>query len=165
MGDPDCRIAARRRKGFKGESNDSKHPLSIEVESFSFGATNHGSSSVGSGAGAGKVSFRDLRFRTQVSAASCQLMLALCSGKAFAKGQLFCRKQGGIQQDYFVVTIHLFIISSYECTGATGSNNLPIEEFTINFGGVQFEYRTQMDDGTLAAPITAGWDVKQNRRM
>jgi type VI secretion system secreted protein Hcp len=151
-------------EGFKGESNDSKHPLSIEVESFSFGATNHGSSSVGSGAGAGKVSFRDLRFRTQVSAASCELMLAMCSGKAFAKGELFCRKQGGTQHDYFVIRFMLFVISSYEVTGAIGSNGLPIEEFTINFGGVHFEYRAQKADGMLAPPITAGWNVKENRR-
>ncbi|HEV3436619.1 MAG TPA: type VI secretion system tube protein Hcp, partial [Gemmata sp.] len=46
--------------GIKGESQDDKHKDTIEISSFSWGATNAGSSSSGSGGGAGKVSYQDV---------------------------------------------------------------------------------------------------------
>jgi len=151
-------------EGIKGESNDSKHPYAIEVESFSFGASNPGPYRHGR-TDAGIAQLREFRFRTQVSAASSELMIACLSGRAFHKAQLFCRKQGETQQDYFVVTLTYFLISSYDCTGSTGSNNLPIEEFAIHYGEVQFAYKAQREDGSLAAPMTAGWNVKERRRI
>ena len=48
--------------GIKGESTDSKHKDEIEIESFSWGATQPGSFSTGGGGGAGKVSFQDIHF-------------------------------------------------------------------------------------------------------
>jgi type VI secretion system secreted protein Hcp len=151
--------------GIKGESNDSRHPHAIEIESFSFGASNPGSAGHGRGAGAGIVDLRDFRFRAQVSVATSELMIACLSGKAFRNAELFCRKQGETQQDYFVVRLKHFLISSYECTGSTGSDNLPIEEFAINYSEILFEYKPQREDGSLAAPITAGWNLKEKRRI
>ena len=48
--------------GIKGESTDSKHKDEIEIESFSWGATQPGSFASGGGGGAGKVSFQDIHF-------------------------------------------------------------------------------------------------------
>jgi hypothetical protein len=44
----------------KGQGKDSAAPQTIEVESFSWGASNAGSAATGSGAGAGKVNMQDL---------------------------------------------------------------------------------------------------------
>ena len=46
----------------KGESTDDKHKDEIDVESFSWGASNPGSMSHGGGGGTGRVSFSDLTF-------------------------------------------------------------------------------------------------------
>src|SRR4051812_9614902 len=46
--------------GIKGESQDAKHPGSIDVDSFSWGAVNSSSGAHGSGGGAGKVRFHDI---------------------------------------------------------------------------------------------------------
>jgi type VI secretion system Hcp family effector len=92
-------------EGIKGESKDSKHPNTIEVESFSWGNTNDGSAGHGSGAGAGKVHFQDFHFTSQVNKASAELMIACATGKHIKKAQLFVRKQGENQQDYYTVTL------------------------------------------------------------
>jgi hypothetical protein len=46
----------------KGEGKDQAAPQSIEVESFSWGASNAVSAATGGGAGAGKVSMQDLSY-------------------------------------------------------------------------------------------------------
>src|SRR5919108_1868184 len=103
--------------GIKGESKDSKHPGTIEVESFSWGATNPGSAAHGGGGGAGKVVFQDLHFTMQVNKSSPLLLLHCANGKHIKKAQLFVRKQGEDQKDYYVVTLEDFIVSSYQSGG------------------------------------------------
>jgi type VI secretion system secreted protein Hcp len=151
--------------GIKGESEDSKHKGTIEIESFSWGNTNSGSAAVAGGAGAGKVNFQDIHFTTRVNKASPELMLACASGKHIKKAQLFVRKQGGDQQDFYVVTLEDFIISSYQTGGSEGSNALPVDQFSLNFSKVKFEYKAQKKDGGLEAPVTAGWDLKANKKQ
>jgi len=151
--------------GIKGESKDSKHPNTIEIESFSWGATNDGSAAAGTGAGAGKVHFQDLHFTAQVNKASPELAKACASGQHIKKAQLFVRKQGEQQQDYYIVTLDDLVISSYQSGGSTGSHNLPTDQFSFNFSKVKFEYKPQKADGSLDAPVTAGWDLKANKKV
>jgi len=151
-------------EGIKGESKDSKHPNTIEIESYSWGASNDGSAAHGSGAGAGKVHFQDVHFTTQVNKSSPELLMACANGKHFKKAQLFVRKQGEDQQDYYIVTLEDFIVSSYQSGGSNGSNHLPTDQFALNFGKLKFEYKPQKDDGQLDPAVTAGWDLKQNKK-
>jgi len=48
--------------GIEGESTDSKHKNEIELQSFSWGATQPGSAGHGGGAGVGKVQVHDFSF-------------------------------------------------------------------------------------------------------
>jgi type VI secretion system secreted protein Hcp len=150
--------------GIKGESKDKKHPNTIEIESFSWGNTNDGSSASGTGSGAGKVHFQDFHFTTQVNKASPELMLACATGKHIKKAQLFVRKQGENQQDYYILTLEDFIISSYQSGGSVGSHNLPSDQFSLNFAKLKYEYKPQKADGTLDPAVTAGWDLKANAK-
>jgi len=150
--------------GIKGESKDSKHPNAIEIESYSWGASNDGSAAHGSGAGAGKVHYQDGHFTCQVNKASPLLLMACSDGKHIKKAQLFVRKQGENQQDYYVVTLEDLIVSSYQSGGSNGSNHLPTDQFALNFGKIKFEYKPQKDDGSLEAPVTAGWNLKENKK-
>ncbi len=81
-------------EGIKGESTDSKHKDEIEIESFSWGATQPGTFSTGGGGGAGKVSFQDLHFTSRVSVASPNLMVACASGQHIKVATLTVRKAG-----------------------------------------------------------------------
>jgi type VI secretion system secreted protein Hcp len=149
--------------GIKGESTDHKHPGTIEIESFSWGDTNDGTAAQAGGAGAGKVHFQDVHFTSHVNKASAELMLSCANGKHIKKAQLFVRKQGENQQDYYVVTLEDFIVSSYQSGGSNGSI-LPMDQFSLNFAKIKFEYKPQKADGTLDAPVTHGWDLKMNKK-
>src|SRR5947199_2258086 len=89
--------------GVDGESGDSKHKGSIEIHSFSWGATNHGSHSGGSGGGAGKVVMQDFHFTMSVNKASPKLMQHCATGEHIKKATLTVRKAGKDQQEYYVI--------------------------------------------------------------
>jgi type VI secretion system secreted protein Hcp len=151
--------------GIKGESRDDKHKDTIEVESFSWGATQQGSFSAGGGGGAGKVSFQDMHFSTRVNKSSPLLMLACATGQHIKKAVLFVRKSGGDQHDYYTVTMTDLLVSSYQSGGSSGGDALPVDQFSLNFGAIKFEYKPQKPDGTLDAAVTAGYDLKANKKL
>lgn len=151
--------------GIKGESQDGKHKEAIEVESFSFGATNDGSFSSGGGGGSGKVSFQDIHFTTAVNKASPLLMLYCANGKHIKKATLFIRKAGEKQLDFMKVTLSDILVSSYQSGGAEGSKSLPVDQFALNFAKIQFEYAPQKADGSLEGPVTGGWDLKKAEKV
>jgi type VI secretion system secreted protein Hcp len=151
--------------GIKGESSDDKHKGTIEVESFSWGATQQGSFSAGSGGGAGKVSFQDLHLTTRVNKSSPILMLACATGQHIKKATLFVRKAGGDQHDYYKVDMTDLLVSSYQSGGSSGSDALPVDQFSLNFGAIKFEYKPQKADGSLDSAVTAGYDLKANKKL
>ena len=92
-------------EGIDGESNDLAHQKWIELQSWSWGESNAGSSLGGGGAGAGKVSFQDFHFTARHSKAGPLLMLACATGQHIQKAQLEARKAGGKQEIYLQVTL------------------------------------------------------------
>jgi len=150
--------------GIKGESQDSKHPSTIEVDSFSWGVSNAGSHAAGTGGGAGKASFQDIHFTSSVGKASANLAMSCASGKHINKAVLFVRKQGEDQQDYYVLTLEDLLVSSYQSGDAAGGSSVPTDQFSLNFAKIKYEYKSQKKDGTLDAPVTMTWDLKQNKK-
>lgn len=152
-------------EGIKGESTDAKHKDEIEVESFSWGATNPGTFASGGGGGAGKVNFQDIHFTSRASVASPNLMLACATGQHIKSAILTVRKAGKEQQEYYSVKISDALVSSYQSGGSEGSSALPVDQFSLNFAKVEFEYKSQKPDGTLGAPVKGGYDLKQNKKV
>src|SRR6478752_6790239 len=90
--------------GLQGESTDKAHKDEIEVESWSWGATQLGTTSGGTGGGAGRVSVQDLNFVARTSKASPNLFLRCASGAHISKAVLTARKAGGTQEDFLTLT-------------------------------------------------------------
>ena len=149
--------------GIKGESNDSKHKETIEIESFSWGVSNSGTHAAGSGGGAGTASFQDLHCTANVNKSSPVLMLSCANGKHIKKAVLFVRKQGKDQQEFYTVTLEDLLVSSYQSGDSTGGNPVPTDQFSLNFAKIKFEYKLQKPDGSLGAPSTGTWNLKENK--
>ena len=150
--------------GVKGESEDKKHAGTIEIDSFSWGVTNSGTHSAGTGGGSGKASFQDLHFTMGVNKSSPLLMLACAEGKHIPKAVLFVRKQGGDQQEFYTITLKDVLISSYQSGGHAGGGSVPSDQFSLNFTEIKYEYKPQKKDGSLDSAQAAGWNVKKNAK-
>ena len=151
--------------GIEGESNDSKHTNEIELESWNWSEMNHGTQNSGGGGGAGKVKMADFNFVMAVCQASPKLMLACATGEHIKKATLTCRKAGKEQVEYLKVTFTDLLISSYQTGGSAGSQVVPHDQISFNFSKIEFEYKEQKPDGSLGAPVKAGYDVKANKKV
>lgn len=149
--------------GIEGESADSKHKGEIDIQSFSWGATQSGTFVGGGGGGAGKVAMQDFHFVMQVNKASPKLMLACANGEHIPKAVMICRKAGKEQQEYMKWTFTDVLVSSYQTGGSGQSDIVPMDQISLNYSKVEFEYKEQKADGTLGGTVKAGWDLKQNK--
>lgn len=151
--------------GIEGESGDAKHKGEIEIESWSFGATQAGSSGHGGGAGAGKVSFQDFHFVMKLNKASPKLVESVSTGKHIPKCVLVGRKAGGEQFEYMKYTFTDVLISSYQTGGSGASSVVPMDQISFNFSKIEFEYKEQKPDGSLGGAIKTGYDIKANKKV
>jgi type VI secretion system secreted protein Hcp len=152
-------------EGFEGESQDQKHKGEIEIESFSWGATQTGSSSHGGGMGAGKVAMQDFHFVMRVNKSSPKLMLACAGGDHIKSAILTCRKAGKDQQEFLKYTFSDVLVSSYQTGGSSGANTIPMDQISLNYSKIETEYKEQKADGSLGGAIKSGWDLKKNVKV
>jgi type VI secretion system secreted protein Hcp len=145
----------------KGESKDKAHPGEIEIESFSWGATQLGTSSHGTGAGAGKVSMSDFNFVMRNNSASPNLFLFCANGKHLKEAKLTCRKAGGKQEDFLVVTMSDCLISSYQ-TGGSQAGEVPMDQISLNYSKIGIDYLAQDEKGITTSAGKKSWDMKTN---
>ncbi len=152
-------------EGIDGESQDSKHKNEIDVESWSWGESQAGSHSGGGGGGAGKVSMQDFHFVMKVNKSSPKLLLACATGEHIKKATLVCRKAGKEQQEYLKITLSDLLVSSFQTGGSEGSGVLPMDQISLNYTKIEYEYKEQKVDGTLGGAIKAGYDLKANKAL
>lgn len=151
--------------GIEGESPDAKHKGEIEVESYSFGASQTGTFSSGGGGGAGKVSMHDFHFVMKHQKSSPKLMLACATGEHIPKAVFTCRKAGKEQQEFLKVTMSDILVSSYQTGGSQGGNEIPVDQISLNFAKIEHEYKEQKSDGTLGGAVKTGYDLKANKKI
>jgi type VI secretion system secreted protein Hcp len=148
----------------EGESTDKGHEKQIEVMSFSWGLSQTGTMAFGGGGGAGKVQFNDFNFNSNMSKASPKLFLACATGEHIKWATLSGRRAGGEgNQDYLILKMTDVMISSYQSSGAGG--NSPTDAVSMAFAKIEFTYKPQNADGSLGQPVTAGWDLKANKKV
>lgn len=152
--------------GIDGESKKANKEKWIELESWSWGCTNGGTSRTNTGSGAGKVSMQDFHFVMSVNAATPALFLACCDGEHLKEATLVCRKAGKEQQEYLTIKFTNLIISSFLTSGSEGEDLLPTNSISFNFKKVEWEYKPQKTEGgTLEGPKKAGFDVETNKKV
>jgi type VI secretion system secreted protein Hcp len=151
--------------GIPGESQDDKHKDWIDVLSWSWGESHPAAPAAGTGAGGGKVNFQDMAFAMRLSKASPALFLACASGQHIKEAKLVARKAAGKgQQEYLTWTFSDLLVSSYQ-TGGSGGDDTVVDSVSLNFSKAVVSYKAQKADGSLDAPITAGWNAKTNTKV
>jgi len=145
----------------KGESIDDKHKDEIEVLSYSWGVSNAGSMSYGTGGGEGKASFHDLSFTHKIDKASPILMQSCATGVHLKEATITHRKAGKGQQEFLVTKMNDVIVTSvtHGGNGSDGSN----ENVSLAFAKVNVEYKPQKADGSLDAGIHFKYDLKAQK--
>ena len=145
----------------KGESSDDKHSGEIDVLAWNWGMTQTGTTHMGGGGGAGKVSVADISITKYIDKSSPNLMLACCNGKHFKEGLLTVRKAGEKPLEYLKVTMKEVLVSSI-APGGSGGEDRQREILSLNFAEFKVEYTPQKADGTGDAAVEAGFNIAKN---
>jgi len=154
-----------------GESQDAIHADKIDVQSWSWGMTQSGTTHEGSGGGGGKVAVQDILLTKFVDLATNDLIKKCTSGQFIETGELIVRKSGGEGGpiEYFKIIMEAIIISSYSTGGAaskpggagdTAADKIT-ENLTLNFRYFEVYYTLQAG-ADAGAESMAGWDIGAN---
>ena len=142
--------------GIEGESTDAKHKGSIDIESFSWGATQQGAMAGGGGGGAGKVSMQDFHFVMRASKASPKLFEAAATGKHLEEAILTARKSGG-GVDFYKIKLTDILVSSYQQAGSADAPEGPNDAFSFNFSKIEIDFASQDHKGAVRESTRAEW--------
>ncbi|MBL8529441.1 MAG: type VI secretion system tube protein Hcp [Burkholderiales bacterium] len=146
----------------KGESHDSRHKDEIEVVSWAWGLALSAPAGLG-GSAAGRASFQDLTFAHLIDRASPSLMLGCASAQRFRDARLTVRRPGTTTpEEFLLVNLEDVIVTSIQTSGAEVAGGL-VEQVTLAFARVDFEYRRQMPDGSLDTGVHFKWDLQEDR--
>lgn len=151
-------------EGVDGESKDKAHANEIQLESWSFGASQSGSMAMGGGGGAGKVSMQDFSITKHVDKSSPKLFESLVTGQHLKEAKLVIRSAGGSQLEYLVITLSDVLVSSYSTGGSSGDDR-PMESVSFNFSQIKMSYVEQDAKGSAGAATEFGWDLKANKKV
>lgn len=146
-------------EGIEGESGDPKHKCQIEIDSWNWSA--RAPKDAGSGQSTGRAQAGELNFTTKSNKSSPQLVASLVRNKNLS-AQLVCRKAGKVQQEFMTIKLTEARVSSYSVSAGQGSI-VPVDQFSLNFARIDFEYKPQKADGSLGSPGVVSWNLHENR--
>lgn len=150
--------------GIDGESAQDGHKGEIDVESWSWGETNAGTTHHGGGGGAGKVQMQDFHFVMRYNKASPKLKLACAEGTHIKKATFTARKAGGKQEIFLTINFSDLLVSSYQTGGSKGSTEI-MDQISLNFAKIETEYKEQKADGSMGGAIKTGYDIKAGKKV
>jgi type VI secretion system secreted protein Hcp len=149
--------------GIPGESADAKHKDEIDVLAFSWGVSQAGAASSDGGGASGKAAFDDLLVVARTSKASPHLWLACASGTHIKTAVLTCRRSGKSEPEFLTITLSDVVVSSYELDSS--DEGPPLDQIAFAYAKVETRYTPADKAGKAQPPISAGWDLKANKKV
>jgi len=150
--------------GVTGESRDARHQGWIQIESFSWGATQPSGMETGSGGGSGKVIYRDLTVNAFIDKATSGLMRYVSNGKHINSVQLSSCKAGGEQLEFFRITLKQVMVTDVIFNGASEQDLFGVA-YCFRAAEVSNHYFEQTQEGSRGAEFSSGWNIKENREI
>lgn len=164
----------------EGESTVRGHEKEIPVLSYEQGveaAVAQGGSS--GGVAVGRTNFSGVRFRKSVDLASVPLVLACAAGTHLKEVRFTFRRGGANAFDFYKVTLEEVLITRINETASVGpqtplsfdvlNTSAPsdgcLDELTLAFARIRWEYQPQLQTGAAGGAVTGGWDVRANKRL
>jgi len=152
----------------KGDCSAEGHKEEIEILSWSHGFSQP-TSATRSSAGAGTVeqaNHQALNVTKYIDATTASLLKQMWSGKQLGTATLTCyRADGNLankEVEYLKVVMEHVVIANYSVSGGPGA--LPVENLSLDYGIVQYNYADQKpDDGSQAGTKAAKHNLETRK--
>ncbi len=149
-----------RESPTKSSAGNSSHKETIEIASWSFGASNPssvGSTGMSSGREASTPSVSEVVVTKNMDKASPVLAKGASKGKTTQE----LKKQTTHNGDsYYVIKLTDVMVSSWQVSGQGSGDPVPTESISLNFTKIEFNYKPI--DPAQPAVVKGNWNLKEN---
>jgi type VI secretion system secreted protein Hcp len=142
--------------GIPGDSVDERHLAWIDVESYSWGASNSSAVS-GSGWSSSKASISNLNLSTQFGSASPLLFLRTMNGKHVSTAVLQGMTGGDTPRKFLELELKDVAVISYQSSASEGP---PFESLSLAFAIIKYTLFLQSATGGVGETISATWNLR-----
>lgn len=148
--------------GVAGESKDSAFSGQIDVLSFGYKVSQSSSVHQGGGQGVAKANWQNFVITHYVDKASPNLAKYCGTGKIIPTATFSaCKMGGGSSVAYLTITLSNCMVTEVHLVGTT-NNPRAVEQVGLSYEKIKIEAKEQNADGSLAAAVVGGFNVKQN---
>ena len=148
-------------EGLDGNVTESKHPKSIEINSFRFGCSREISSRAPGkmiNREASTVSISEVSINKEMDGTSPKLFIMACVGTGKTVNIDFCRT-GANPASFATFELSNVLISNYGIDGGRAGSH-PYENLTLNFSKITYKYIPYTSKGEAGSPIATAYDLE-----
>jgi type VI secretion system secreted protein Hcp len=148
--------------GIDGEAQDKDHKNWSDVASFSQGLTQPGGSATGPTRRRGDVIVEDIVVNKELDKASPKIAEAVCLGRVFPKVNidLTASYTDAGRVTYYAYELKNVLVTSYTVAGSGQSEEVPMEDFTLNFEELKVTYTEADAKGKSKGNVEYTWKVE-----
>ncbi|TWU36568.1 hypothetical protein Q31b_48490 [Novipirellula aureliae] len=149
--------------GIDGECKDDKHKSWIDVLSFSQAVHQPGGGATGTARRRGDVILDDISVAKLLDKSSPKIAEAVCKGRVFPKVEieLTASYTDAGRVTYYRYELKNVLVTSYAISGATQSEDVPTEDFSLNFEEIKVTYTENDNAGKKKGNIEYSWKVEE----
>jgi type VI secretion system secreted protein Hcp len=149
--------------GVEGEALDDKHKGWSDLASFSQSLHQPGSGQTGATRRRGDVIMDDIACSKELDKASPKIAESVCSGKVFPKVEidLTASTTDKGRATYYKYELKNVLVTSYSVSGAGQSEDVPHEDFGLNFEEIKVTYTENDSKGKKKGNVEYSWKVEE----
>ena len=149
-------------EGVDGESKDKDHKGWSDLDSFSQGMSQPGSSATGPARRRGDVILDDISVTKNLDKASPKIGEAVCNGKVFPKVEIHLTASytDAGRVTYYAYELKNVLVTHYHVSGSGQSEQVPIDDIAMNFEEIKVTYTEADDKGNKKGSVEYGWKVE-----
>jgi type VI secretion system secreted protein Hcp len=148
--------------GVDGEAQDTDHKGWSDLASFSQGLQQPGGASTGPTRRRGDVVVEDIMVNKELDKASPKIAEAVCLGKVFPKViiDLTASYTDAGRVTYYAYELKNVLVTSYNISGSGQSEDVPMEDFALNFEEIKVTYTEADEKGSKKGAVEYAWKVE-----
>jgi type VI secretion system secreted protein Hcp len=149
--------------GVDGEAQDKNHKNWSDLASFGQAIHQPGGASTGPTRRRGDVILDDISCSKELDKASPKIAEAVCKGKVFPKVEieLTASYTDAGRVTYYRYELKNVLVTSYNVSGSGQSDEVPMEDFSLNFEDVKVTYTENDNKGKSKGNVEYSWKVEE----
>ena len=152
--------------GVDGEAQDKDHKNWSDLASFGQSLHQPGSGATGPTRRRGDVILDDLTCSKELDKSSPKIAEAVCKGKVYPKVEihLTASTTDAGRTTYYAYELKNVLVTSYNISGSGQSEDVPMEDFSLNFEEIKVTYTETDSKGKSKGNVEYSWKVEEGQK-